>query len=175
MAALMLVSCRPDSVFAEPVRPKPKAFVHPGITLTSSNLDFVKAKLEAGEEPWKAAWEELVDSRYAKFRRSPRPRAHVSRGPYGNPDLGAKEFVRDGTAAYTHALIWAIKQENAHAQKAAEILSAWSDTLKSIRHHDAALLVGMSGQQYCIAAEILKHTSDVWPTEEQEHLSLIHI
>ena len=57
--------------------------------------------------------------------------------------------------------------DEAHAEKAAEILNAWSSTLRSIKNHDAALLVGMSGYHYCVAGELIKHTWDKWPQDEQ--------
>ena len=34
-------------------------FTHPGILHSRAELDFVKAKVAEGEEPWKSAWEEL--------------------------------------------------------------------------------------------------------------------
>ena len=33
-------------------------FTHPGILHTGTELEFVKAKVAKGEEPWKSAWEE---------------------------------------------------------------------------------------------------------------------
>lgn len=146
-------------------------FIHPGIAHTSQSIAFVKAKLQANEQPWKGAWERLHDSRYARLRPEPEPRAHVKRGAYGNPDIGASEFVHDASAAYTHALIWVLKDDQEHAVKAAEILTAWAETLRSIGEHDAALLTGMCGHHYCNAAELIKHTSDVWSKEDQREFA----
>ena len=167
-AVVILLLGLPSPLLAdEPASIKAKVLVHPGIAHTLPSIAFVKGKLEAGEQPWAQAWEQLEDSDYAKLRWRPRPRPHVARGPYGDPDLGASEFVRDGTAAYTHALKWALTGEEANARKSAEILDAWSQTLNRVTHHDAALLIGMCGHHYCNAAEVIKHTWDGWPEEDQ--------
>ena len=78
-----------------------------------------------------------------------------------------QSLVPHANASYHHALQWALTGKIAHAKKAAEILNAWSSTLKSISNHDARLLVGMEGYEYCNAAELLKHTWDGWPEADQ--------
>jgi len=128
---------------------------------------YVKSKLEAGEQPWTEAWQQLQESRYSSLDWRPQPRPHVARGSYGRPDVGASDFVQDGSAAYTHALAWVLSGDEAHARKAAEILDAWSLTLDKVTDHDAALLIGMSGHHYCNAAELIAHTWDGWPVEAQ--------
>jgi len=142
-------------------------FVHPGIHHTAEGIDFVKLKIAAGEEPWKESWDLLKKSRYASLKWRPGPHPHVERGPSNRPDKGSSEFTDDGRAAYTHALQWALSGEKAHARKAAEIIDAWSGTLEKISNHDARLLIGMSGANYVIAAELLRHTWDGWPKENQ--------
>lgn len=143
-------------------------FTHPGVIHSQEGIDHVKAKIEAGEEPWASEWKELNDSRYASLKWKPEPRPKVERGPYNHPDIGSSEFSNDSYAAYTHALHWAISGEVAHAEKAAEILDGWSGTLETIVNHDAKLLVGMNGHNYVVAAELLKHTWDGWPVDRQE-------
>lgn len=142
--------------------------VHPGVTHSSEDIAFVKEKVDAKKEPWYGAWKRLKSSRYASLSHKPQPYAIVERGPYNNPDIGSSEFSGDGMAAYTHALIWSIGGEEAHAEKAAEILDAWSGKLEKIANHDAKLLIGMSGYHYCQAAELLKHTWDHWPEKKQK-------
>ena len=143
-------------------------FVHPGIAHSQESIDFVKAKIAAGEEPWATAWKNVQSSRSADLGWRPQPHAHVERGPYNNPNIGSSEFSRDANAAYVHSLQWALTGKIAHAKKAAEILNAWSGTLKSISNHDARLLIGMEGYEFCNAAELLKHTWDGWPKDDQE-------
>jgi len=144
------------------------AFAHPGISHSVSELDRIKAGLAAGKQPWQQAWSELLDSSYAELEWEPGPIANVERGAYNNPDVGGTAFLRDGTAAYTQALIWWLTREEAHATQAAAILNAWSATLESVGAHDAKLLVGMGGIHYCNAAEILRHTWNEWPEADQD-------
>lgn len=143
-------------------------FVHPGISHTKENIEFVKAKIAAGEQPWARAWEEVQSFRYSSLDHEPEPRAHVERGPYNRPNIGSSEFSNDANAAYLHAVQWALSGNKDHAKKAAEILDAWSGTLESVSNHDARLLIGMEGYEFCNAAELLRHTWDGWPQENQK-------
>lgn len=144
-----------------------REFTHPGIAHSAQSLEFVKSKIASGEQPWLGAWERLMSSRYSSLDWQPEPFEHVERGAYNDPDIGSSEFSDDGRAAYHHALCWTLSGKEAHARKAAEIINAWSGTLRSIGNHDARLLIGMSGYHYCIAAELLKHTWDGWTSDEQ--------
>lgn len=143
-------------------------FVHPGVAHTSDSIAFAKEKVTAKEEPWLSAWNRLNSSRYASLQWQPKAFALVERGPYNDPDVGSSEFSADGRAAYCQAICWVISGKEDHAKKAAEILDAWSGTLESIENHDAALLVGMSGYNYVVAAELLKHTWKKWPVKKQK-------
>jgi len=44
-----------------------KPFTHPGILHSRAELDYVKAKVAEGEEPWKSAWEELRSHAYHHY------------------------------------------------------------------------------------------------------------
>ena len=142
-------------------------FVHPGVAHSRENISLAREKVEAGEQPWASAWEGLRNSRYASLDWRPQPMPHVQRGPSNNPNIGSSDFSDDARAAYYHALCWAFSGKEAHAIKAAEIINAWSGTLQSISNHDARLLIGMSGYHFCVGAELLKHTWDKWPEEDQ--------
>ena len=145
-----------------------KKFVHPGISHSQKSIDFIKARIIAGEEPWATAWKGVQLSRYADPDWHSQAHAHVERGPYNNPNIGSSEFTRDAQAAYVQAIQWALTGKEVHAKKSAEILDAWSGTLESISNHDARLLIGMEGYKYCNAAELLKHTWDGWPEKNQK-------
>lgn len=160
---LALCGCICPSALAE--------FTHPGIAHSQESLTFIKAKIEAGDQPWSAAWRRVRDSRYADLDWKAEPRPQVERGPYNEPNIGASEFINDSKAAYYHALCWVFTDKEAHAKKSAEIVDAWSKTLKSIGNHDARLLVGMAGPYFCIAAEILKHTEADWPEKNQQQFA----
>ncbi|WP_404310089.1 alginate lyase family protein [Neorhodopirellula lusitana] len=142
-------------------------FAHPGVAHSLESIAFARGNVEAGEQPWLSAWEGVSNSRYASLEYQARPSSRVERGPYNNPDIGSSEFSDDAKAAYYHSLCWAFSGEEAHAVKAAEVINAWSGTLRSVGNHDARLLIGMSGYHFCVAAELLKHTWDQWPEDEQ--------
>lgn len=144
-----------------------EGFVHPGVTHSKESIAFVRAKLAGGEEPWTAAWTRLRESRYADLDWQPDPHALVERGPSNDPDRGSSEFTDDGRAAYYHAVCWTLTHDKRHALKVAEILDAWSAKLEKVGHHDARLLIGMSGYNYVVAAELLRHTSTHWTAEGQ--------
>ncbi|MDF7809581.1 alginate lyase family protein [Pontiellaceae bacterium B12219] len=101
-----------------------------------------------------------------RWRAGSRPVAHVHRDSYGANRVGDPAITHDGEAAYSHALQWVITGNEAHAEKAKEILNAWSATLETITGKDDNLLAGMAAQKYCNAAEILMYTYDGWPESE---------
>ncbi|MFT5131338.1 MAG: hypothetical protein ACI8W8_004974 [Rhodothermales bacterium] len=143
-----------------------QSFTHPGLLHGSSELDFVRQKIAAGEQPWTAAWEQLQASRVASLDYAPKPFAKVVRGPSNNPDVGSSEMSSDAAAAYAHALQWGLTRKKAHAAKAVEILNTWAHTLKSVSGHDARLLIGMDGVAFCNAAELIRHSDATWLPED---------
>ncbi len=153
-----LAKCRADE----------KPFTHPGILHSRAELDFVKRKVAEGEEPCKSAWEELCHHGISELDWDPNPVANVVRGPYNRPDIGGTSLMRDGAAAYSHAIQWYVTGKQAHADKTIEILNAYADTLKSIGGHDARLLAGMAGITFANAAEIIRHTDAGWTEPDQE-------
>lgn len=170
LSAVALTELRVFAANAEPAAgvPAGKPFVHPGLLHSREELVFIKQKIAAGEEPWKTAWGKLRASESAALNYKPRPRAEVVRGPYNNPNIGSSELSDDSAAAYTHALQWCLTGNNAHARKAIEILNAWSATLKKVSGHDTKLLIGMTGVEFCNAAELLRHTNTDWLKPDQE-------
>lgn len=46
---------------------------------SSAELAFVRAKVKAGQEPWKSAWDQMQKSRYASLSFQPCPERDVVR------------------------------------------------------------------------------------------------
>ncbi len=132
-----------------------------------AELEFIRAKVNAGEEPWKSGWNKMLSSSYGMLYRKPRPEPDVVRGPQDGW-RGAREMGDDALAAYACALRWFITDDDAYAKNTIEILNAWSYTLKSITGHDAKLLAGITGYKFCNAAEIIRHTCPYWKQADQE-------
>ncbi len=143
-------------------------FVHPGLLHNAEDLAFMKGKVWRQEEPWKTAWNSFQSEKVASLKWKPSPVADVIRGVSNNPDIGSSAMMRDSAAAYAHALEWAINGNQAHADKAIEILNAWSSTLKSIGGHDDKLIAGLTAAKFCNAAEILRYTKSGWQPADIE-------
>ena len=160
----VLTTLGSPSLIAETTKP----FAHPGMLHSKAELAFIKAKLSSSEEPWNSAWIQLRAAKGASLTHTPSPVANVVRGVRNRPDIGSSDMSSDAAAAYAHALQWSLTGEQAHAKKVIEILNAWSSTLESVGGHDARLLVGMDGVSFCNAAELIRHTSDLWAEADQK-------
>ncbi len=141
--------------------------VHPGILQTRADLDFMKAKVKAGEEPWKSAWDRLQAEPGASLDFKPAPFAHIIRGAYGAGQKGGAELTASANAVNSQVLQWYVTGNEAYARKAIEILDAWSGTLGDFFENDAMLLAGWTGGEFVNAAEILRATYPQWGAESQ--------
>ncbi|WP_439946042.1 alginate lyase family protein [Streptomyces sp. BBFR109] len=142
----------------------PTAFTHPGVTVSRAQLDFTRDKVLAGAQPWKGAYDQMTASGYASLSRTPKPRATVECGSYSNPNYGCTDERQDAIAAYTDALAWYITRDPRYAQKAIEIMDAWSAVIRSHTNSNAPLQTGWAGSSWPKAAEIIKYTyTGSWP------------
>lgn len=143
---------------AERADAAPATFAHPGVTVSKSQLDFVRTKVNAGAQPWKGAFDQMTASKYADLNRTPKPRAVVECGSYSNPNYGCTDEREDAIAAYTDALAWYITRDERYARKAIELMDAWSAVIKDHTNSNAPLQTGWAGSSWPKAAEIIKHT-----------------
>jgi parallel beta-helix repeat protein len=68
-------------------------------------------------------------------------------------------------------LLWYITDEKKYADKAIEILNAWSPVLWDLDYNDAKLLAAWTGHSLCNAAEILRYTNSGWQKKDIERFS----
>lgn len=136
----------------------PATFAHPGVTVSKSQLDFTREKVNAGAQPWKGAYDQMMGSKYASLSRTPKPRAIVECGSYSNPNYGCTDEREDAIAAYTTALAWYVTRDERYAKKSIELMDAWSGTIKDHTNSNAPLQTGWAGSSWPKAAEIIKHT-----------------
>jgi hypothetical protein len=160
----------PPPVSLPPPQPR-EEFRHPGVLINQSQLDFLKAKVAAGEQPWKTAFERATRSDLGSLAYVPQPVANVVCGPESRPDVGCTAEMNDVAAAYTHALLWHLSGKEAHAKKAIEIMNAWSAVLTTHSNNNAALQTGWCGSVFPRAAEIIRATYDGWPAAEVERFA----
>ena len=125
-----------------------------------TQLDFVRAKLAAGAQPWKAAFDQLRSS--ASLSRAPAPRADVDCGSHSVPDNGCSAEREDALAAYGDALVWYLTRDARYAAAAIRLMDAWSATLQTHSNSNAPLQTGWAGAGWSRAAELVKSTT-AWP------------
>jgi hypothetical protein len=148
----------------------PAQFKHPGVLVNQGQLEFVRGKVEAGKQPWKGAFDKMVDSEYGQLSWTPKPRKVVNCGPSSNPNEGCSDERRDALASYTHALLWSMTGDSAHAKKAIAILDAWAKKIEKHTGHNAPLQTGWAGCLFPAAAEIIKHTYTGWSTASRNRV-----
>jgi len=153
-------------VFAQATNPvAPRTFAHPGLLHTRADLERMRQKVAAGQEPWKSGFEKLRDDRCSRADwKLNGPLEVVTRGPLNAAGNG--QMMMDGNAAYQNALMWCVTGNEAHAKKAVEILNAWSCTLKKMDGRDVQLSAGLNGFKFVNAAELMRYTYPAWKPAE---------
>lgn len=145
----------PTEVLPDMDLPADHVFKHPGILHSQADLDFVRARLAAGEEPWTSALAAMRKSEFCQLDYKPKII------PVINPhDKTVGYLMKDASAAYGHALLWSLTGEKAHAEKAIEILDASGSTLKAIdlgRSDQGKVTAGFTGGKFASAAELIAH------------------
>lgn len=158
-------ACGADDPAAGAVDPPrsvaPEKFRHPGVLVGGAQLAAVRSRVAAGEEPWASAYKAMGESAYAALDYTPHPAKVVACASNAGTDACVAER-EDAIAAYTHALMWSVSGEAAHADKAVEIMDAWSKTVKEHTRDDADLQTAWSGSSWARAAEIVHAGYPAW-------------
>lgn len=170
----LLIALYPVCLFSqtglqEPAMVLPGGFIHPGMMQNTDDLEYMKAKIHAGEEEWVHAFDLLQNETSLDFMAE--PFTHVVRGSYGREGQGHRELSSSAAQAYRHALLWYLKKDKNHAEKAIDIINAWSETLWDFDDNDAKLIAGLTGQHFLNAAEILRYTGAGWKNEDIQRFS----
>jgi hypothetical protein len=142
-------------------------FRHPGILVNRGQLDFIKAKVAAGAEPWKSAFEVAKASELGSLTYAPHAWKTCECGPFSRPDLGCKDEQRDSEAAYTQALLWYLTGNETYARNATNILNTWSGTLTGGHiNANGPVQAAWCAEQFPRAAEIIRYTYPGWSAED---------
>jgi len=145
----------PTVVLPDMELPASQPFAHPGLLQSQADIDFIRAHIAAGEEPWTGALKAMIASPYLKKNRQPKVVPAVDPG---GKDVGA--LMSDSSAAYGAALLWCITGDRAYADTAIANLNANATTLRTIAlgHNDQGkLIAGFTGGKFASAAELLAH------------------
>ena len=145
-----------------------RPFVHPGMLQNLDGLDLMKRMVQGGKQPWRQAYDNLLQQSYSAMSFEPKAIAHIVRGAYGRQSSGDANLRDSANAAYSQALQWYVTGDRAHAAKAIAILDAWSGRLWDFEGNDAKLLAAWTGGPFCNAAEILRATESGWTEGQRE-------
>ncbi|HLO96041.1 MAG TPA: LamG-like jellyroll fold domain-containing protein [Burkholderiaceae bacterium] len=136
-------------------------FRHPGLLLTDEDADRIRAHIRAGEQPWAGWWDKLCTDKFGILDTKPYPLPAVYR-----QDGSKNNLYVDIWRAWSLALRWKLSGDTRYADKAAEFLDAWADTLKEVGtvppgstahdDHTFILMAGMQGQQLAQIGELLR-------------------
>jgi hypothetical protein len=132
------------------------AFTHPGALHTQADFDRMRAKVNAGAQPWKAGWDRLIANTHSYPGWTPNPQETIIRGGSGPQNYHI--LYNDIHAAYQNALRWKITGNTAHADTARDICNAWSTTLKNLdpTYSDSRLASGIYGYQFANVGELMR-------------------
>ena len=137
--------------------PQASAYTHPGAPLSLVDLQTLKAKVAANQEPWKSGYDALAGYGQSQLTYTmKRPFAEVGR----NPNVNLSEWDSDMNAIWNLSLMWYLTGNTAYAQKAHDILLAWATTQTSFTGGERMLELGDFAYKFVGGADILRGT---WP------------
>ena len=138
-------------------QPQALAYTHPGAPLTLSDLQEVKANVDANREPWKSGYLALTGSGQSSL-------TYTMQGPFATvsrvPDLNRSAWLNDMSAVWNLSRMWYFTGDTAYAQKAHDILLAWANTQTAFSGGEAVLDLGDNAYKFVGGADILRGT---WP------------
>jgi hypothetical protein len=140
-------------------------FIHPGIFSTRKGADAIRGHLSAGRSPWVMSLEHLESWAREAMKEDPDPVQRIFRRTPNH--IGVDESNNDFRRASRLCWLYLLTDRTEYADKAVEILDAWSRTLKAVRGSGFNLQSGLMIPNLIDAAEVLKHCSDRWSEEGQ--------
>lgn len=136
-----------------------QGFIHPGILHSKEDLQRMKEAVASKQQPVYSGYQLFIENPASQYTyKMQGPLVMVGR----NPTVGASAYDNDANAAHQNAVRWAITGDKRYADKAIEIVNAWSYTLTSITGKDAVLMAGLGPFKMVNAAEILRYTKSGW-------------
>lgn len=132
------------------------AFVHPGLLHTQTDFERMAQKIAAQASPWYDGWKVLIANSHASLSWTARPQVEIDRGGSGPQNYPL--LYGDIAAAYACALRWKVSGDTAYANKAVQIMNAWSSTLQRLGGDtNVDLAAGIYGYEFANAGEIMRN------------------
>ena len=119
-------------------------------------LQSIKKKIAAGDEPWKTAFEAMKNSKWASLKYKAKPTETLVAANSGDKNC-------DALAAYTQTLMWIFTDNEQYAQNAMAILNGWS--IQKNTEPDSWCLLATPAV-FAEAGELLKATYPKWQPED---------
>ncbi len=136
-----------------------QTFTHPGIPLSGSDLGTLKAHVQAGDYPWKQAYDILAaDGRSQLTYQMQGPFDSVAR----NINYNLNQWRSDMAASFNLSMMWYFTGNEAYAAKARDILVAWANKQTGFGGQEANLDLGDYAYAFGGAASILRGTWTGW-------------
>jgi fibronectin type 3 domain-containing protein len=125
----------------------------------------MKAKVDAGAQPWTAGYQRLLQAPYCNLNHDADPRPIV----YVDSSEGQNNYIvlaRDAAAAYQLALRYHVSGDEAYAAKAVSVLMEWANTHTSWSGNtNVSLRAGLYGYQLACAGELVRNYSGWAPAD----------
>ncbi|PSN67744.1 chondroitin AC/alginate lyase [Corynespora cassiicola Philippines] len=135
------------------MKARPGDFEHPGMWHTHSDLERIRDNALSGKEPWASAYDLFKADKHSQSSYVMQgPKAYLSRGRVSNYTT----FANDARAAWQNALMWYITKDQSHWDRSTTILDAWGSNLTDIIGTDRSLMIGLDGDIFANAAEIMR-------------------
>ncbi|MES5818709.1 alginate lyase family protein [Streptomyces sp. RG80] len=140
----------------------PRDFAHPGLLHSAADLARMRAAVAAQESPVYDGY--LVFAAHARSKSTYTVQNTGQITSWGRgPTNFQNQAVADSAAAYQNALMWCVTGNRAHADKARDILNAWSASLTMVTGADGPLGAGLQVFKFVNAAELLRYSDyDGW-------------
>lgn len=151
----------------------PESFTHPGVLHNEASIERMREIVAEAkvDEPAYKTYLAMAEDDWAKSDYTIQgPFEYIARqGEYGSTK---DKYEADFGAVYLNTLMWLVTQDEAHAEKAVDILTQYADKLIAIpEHNDARLLAGLITFRTAFALDMLKST---YPDMKQEDVDKIN-
>ena len=143
-----------------------RVFSHPGLLHSAADLARMRTAVAAKESPVYDGYLALAAHARSQPTYTIQNTGQITSWGRG-PGNFQNQAVADSAAAYQNALMWCAGGNRAHADKARDILNAWSASLTRVTGADGPLGAGLQAFKFVNAAELLRHGDyDGWADQD---------
>jgi len=148
----------------------PSGFEHPGVLHTQADIDRMKARIAADEEPWLSGYNVLLGSAYNNLGWPAYDVDYIIRGGTGDNYTRCQE---DAQLIYTLTLIWKLTGNTAYADRAVSIANVWSGLVGLQGNSNRSLAAGICGYLFASAGDLLSAYSGWTEPDKQAYKDMM--